>query len=156
MASKILESTDPKIQKELGRRVRNFDPSVWSDHCDDIVKLANYIKVCVCTYVTLSHLTSNTQTVVHNWCTTASSWNVGMVEYWNDGLAADTKNLFPFYVNGIKQSLWISMMHVAGSGPTCSYWSVLWDFSSTECSSIIVCTCNNSNKLQLYNNTLTS
>ena len=47
MASKILESSDPKIQKELGRRVRNFDPSVWSDHCDDIVKLANYIKVCI-------------------------------------------------------------------------------------------------------------
>ena len=47
MANKILESSDPKIQKELGRRVRNFDPSVWSDHCDDIVKLANYIKVYI-------------------------------------------------------------------------------------------------------------
>ena len=53
-----MESSDPKIQKELGRRVRNFDPSVWSDHCDDIVKLANYIKVCsdlTCT-ITCSHI----------------------------------------------------------------------------------------------------
>ena len=48
VANKILQSEDPKIQKELGRRVRNFDPSIWTDHCDDIVKLANYIKVCMC------------------------------------------------------------------------------------------------------------
>ena len=56
VAIKILESTDPKIQKELGRRVRNFDPSVWSDHCDDIVKLANYIKVHVCTDILHVHV----------------------------------------------------------------------------------------------------
>ena len=55
VANKILESTDPKVQKELGRRVRNFDPSVWSDHCDDIVKLANYIKVYTCIVHVMLH-----------------------------------------------------------------------------------------------------
>ncbi|XP_065891238.1 N-glycosidase YbiA-like isoform X2 [Dysidea avara] len=44
VASIILKSTDPKKQKELGRRVRNFDPSVWTDHCEGIVKLANFLK----------------------------------------------------------------------------------------------------------------
>jgi len=47
VASIILKNTDPKKQKELGRRVRNFDPSIWTDHCEDIVKLANFLKVCV-------------------------------------------------------------------------------------------------------------
>ena len=51
VANIILKSTDPKKQKELGRRVRNFDPSIWTDHCEGIVKLANFLKVCVCVCV---------------------------------------------------------------------------------------------------------
>lgn len=43
-AKKILEAPHPKEQKALGRIVKNFDPTIWEKHCDDIVFLGNWAK----------------------------------------------------------------------------------------------------------------
>ncbi len=40
-ASKILETPDPKRQKQLGREVKNFDPEVWKDNARRIVYEGN-------------------------------------------------------------------------------------------------------------------
>lgn len=36
---KILNETNPKIQKQLGRNVENFDPNIWDDVRYDLVKI---------------------------------------------------------------------------------------------------------------------
>ena len=43
-AEKILETSDPREQKALGRTVRNFDDTIWKEKCD-IVKRGNQAKV---------------------------------------------------------------------------------------------------------------
>jgi len=45
-AKLILESSSPKNQKALGRKVRNFIEETWTAHCRDIVKAGNRAKVC--------------------------------------------------------------------------------------------------------------
>jgi ribA/ribD-fused uncharacterized protein len=44
IAEKILTSNHPKEAKELGRKVKNFDPQTWESKCLDIVTLGNYLK----------------------------------------------------------------------------------------------------------------
>ena len=41
---KILESLTPADAKKLGRKVKNFDPSVWDTNCSTIVSEGNYHK----------------------------------------------------------------------------------------------------------------
>ena len=41
---KILDATDPKEIKALGREVKNFDPKVWSQHKFAIVVKGNFSK----------------------------------------------------------------------------------------------------------------
>jgi ribA/ribD-fused uncharacterized protein len=43
-ASLILQATDPKVQKKLGREVQNFDVAVWEQECGKIVYDGNYAK----------------------------------------------------------------------------------------------------------------
>lgn len=43
-ANKILLTNVPKVQKELGRMVSNFNPTVWDEKKFDIVKLGNRLK----------------------------------------------------------------------------------------------------------------
>ena len=45
MATKILHTKDPGMQKKLGRQVQNFDAEVWNEKCRDIVKKGNIAKV---------------------------------------------------------------------------------------------------------------
>ena len=52
MAKEILESHDPKEQKAMGRRVKNFDPEVWDKECRGIVKKGNEAKVSGVYWVT--------------------------------------------------------------------------------------------------------
>lgn len=40
----ILEAKHPKQAKELGRKVKNFNPEVWDKHCCDIVYRGNLLK----------------------------------------------------------------------------------------------------------------
>lgn len=42
--AKILDATDPKEIKALGREVRNFDPKKWNEHKFEIVKKGNFSK----------------------------------------------------------------------------------------------------------------
>jgi hypothetical protein len=40
----ISESNVPRVQKEFGTLVENFDETVWNNFCRDIVKIGNYCK----------------------------------------------------------------------------------------------------------------
>lgn len=44
VANKILETDDPKTQKALGRKVRNFDVDVWNQNAPGIVTYICYYK----------------------------------------------------------------------------------------------------------------
>ena len=37
-------TSDPKIQKDLGRKVRNFSEDIWNRYAQDIVKIGNFLK----------------------------------------------------------------------------------------------------------------
>ena len=41
---KIMASKSPKVQKDLGRQVRGFDPQKWNSDCRDIVWAGNLAK----------------------------------------------------------------------------------------------------------------
>ena len=43
-AEKILNSKNPKEMKALGRKVKNFDNSVWDKKKFDVITNANYLK----------------------------------------------------------------------------------------------------------------
>jgi len=43
-AEQILKTTNPKIQKSLGRLVRNFDENKWNEVCETVVYNGNYAK----------------------------------------------------------------------------------------------------------------
>lgn len=40
-----MQASDPKIQKKLGRTVKNFDEQIWNGKCREIVKKGNIAKV---------------------------------------------------------------------------------------------------------------
>jgi ribA/ribD-fused uncharacterized protein len=44
MADLIMQSKDPKVQKMLGRRVKNFDEKIWGEKNFQIVYKGNYEK----------------------------------------------------------------------------------------------------------------
>jgi ribA/ribD-fused uncharacterized protein len=43
-AFQLLETKEPRMQKELGRKVRNFDVSIWNSKAKNIVYKGNYAK----------------------------------------------------------------------------------------------------------------
>ena len=43
-ARKVLNSSDPREQKSLGRQVRSFDNNIWLKHCKNIVRRGNLAK----------------------------------------------------------------------------------------------------------------
>lgn len=43
-AAAILKTSDPRKQKNLGRRVKNFDQQLWDKHRSEIVYQGNYAK----------------------------------------------------------------------------------------------------------------
>lgn len=45
IAYQILSEPKPLKQKRLGRKVRGFDPHVWTNKCVEIVKEGNIAKV---------------------------------------------------------------------------------------------------------------
>ena len=56
MAGEILASDDPRHQKALGRKVRQFDEKVWGANCKDIVKRGNMAKVITLWAVMFLHM----------------------------------------------------------------------------------------------------
>ena len=44
-AAKIMNTSDPRRQKSLGRSVRNYDDIKWKTVCQQVVKDGNYAKV---------------------------------------------------------------------------------------------------------------
>lgn len=44
MLEKIMQTSDPKKQKEYGRLVKNFDNAIWEEYSPEIVTLGNYLK----------------------------------------------------------------------------------------------------------------
>jgi hypothetical protein len=44
IANQIMKTHNPKEQKALGRKVRNFDPVIWNKHADQIVFDGSYAK----------------------------------------------------------------------------------------------------------------
>lgn len=44
MFEKMYVVQSPKMQKSMGRLVKNFDENVWDTYCKDIVILGNYLK----------------------------------------------------------------------------------------------------------------
>lgn len=44
MLKEILIAKSPAEAKQLGRKIRNFDPTVWDEHCFEIVCEGNYHK----------------------------------------------------------------------------------------------------------------
>ena len=45
-ADKVLKTDQPRAQKALGRKVKNFNEDLWNRNCYDIVKKGNFHKVC--------------------------------------------------------------------------------------------------------------
>jgi ribA/ribD-fused uncharacterized protein len=43
-AKEIMAEKDPRKQKALGRKVKNFDEKIWSEKCEEIVKNGNRAK----------------------------------------------------------------------------------------------------------------
>lgn len=44
VAERILKADTPGKAKALGREVKNFQQSVWDEHCDQVVENGNYLK----------------------------------------------------------------------------------------------------------------
>ncbi len=45
-AAQIMETTNPKHMKMLGRRVANFNTTIWDTVSQQVVWTVNYAKVC--------------------------------------------------------------------------------------------------------------
>ena len=45
IARKILQATEPKVMKKLGREVKKFDAEIWDNICVKIVRRGNMAKV---------------------------------------------------------------------------------------------------------------
>ena len=46
IAEEVVNTSDPKEQKNLGRKVKNFDEDLWNAKCFEVVKQGNIHKVC--------------------------------------------------------------------------------------------------------------
>lgn len=49
-ANEVMAAKRPAHQKDLGRRVRNYDKDEWNAVCKDVVRKGNIAKVCVIIY----------------------------------------------------------------------------------------------------------
>lgn len=47
-AKAIMETTEPRMHKKLGRQVTPFNPAVWAKKSREVVKEGNIAKVSVC------------------------------------------------------------------------------------------------------------
>ena len=64
-ATKILQASDPRNMKQLGRLVKGFQEHVWESYASDIVLKGNIEKVCIITNQ-LTHVTSAKATLLNS------------------------------------------------------------------------------------------
>jgi len=103
---KIMATDSPKIQKAVGRTVKNFDLEKWKDVCEEIVYKGNYAKFTQNDYLKSVILGTKDRTLVE-----ASPYD----KIWGIGLSeTDPKALCPASWQGLNL-LGISLMNVRES-----------------------------------------
>jgi len=76
-ADEILKTSNPKIQKSLGRLVKNFDEKKWNDVCDAIVYKGNYAKFTQNSYLKELLLNTKDKIIVES-SPYDSIWGIGL------------------------------------------------------------------------------
>ena len=79
IAAKIMQSNDPRTQKALGRKVKNFDPEIWNDVCKQIVFDGNYAKFSQNTNLRYT-LFSTSPTILVEASPYDAIWGIGLNE----------------------------------------------------------------------------
>jgi ribA/ribD-fused uncharacterized protein len=77
-AAKILSETNPKLQKDFGREVKNFDPARWNEVKEDIVFLGNYMKFTQNSHLTEWMLSYPINTVFAEAAPWDKIWGIGL------------------------------------------------------------------------------
>jgi len=85
---KILQAKSPAEAKKLGRKVKNFDPAIWSENCFDIVCKGNYHKFSQ--YPDLKEFLLNTRDrILVEASPVDNIWGIGMTQ---DNIHAENPN----------------------------------------------------------------
>lgn len=75
----ILKSTNPKEQKALGRRVKDFEENIWNKHAKEIVKRGNVAKFSQNTYL-LNMLEKTKGTTLVESSPYDKIWGIGLID----------------------------------------------------------------------------
>jgi ribA/ribD-fused uncharacterized protein len=87
--NQMSESLDPKKQKDLGQKVKNFDQTVWDRYCFDIVIIGNYLKFSQNETIKKQIKSTGDKTLVEG-SPLDKIWGVGL--QFDDPLILDKKN----------------------------------------------------------------
>ncbi|RNB81128.1 NADAR family protein [Brevibacillus fluminis] len=79
IAQRILQTAEPREQKQLGRLVKNFDKAIWEQNCMQIVKEANRAKFTQHEDL-LEALLKTAGTTIVEASPTDSIWGIGLAE----------------------------------------------------------------------------
>jgi ribA/ribD-fused uncharacterized protein len=79
MAAEILKATNPRKQKQLGRKVRNFNSEVWNQHARDIVFKGNWAKFTQNEHLK-QHLLSTVGKTIVEAAPNDRVWGIGLAE----------------------------------------------------------------------------
>jgi ribA/ribD-fused uncharacterized protein len=90
MAKRIMETTDPSLQKALGRKVENFNYKKWADFKNQIVYWGNYHKFTQNPEFKKILLEEHGDKIIVEGSPTDRIWGVGLD--WNDPLIEDPNN----------------------------------------------------------------
>lgn len=88
IAHKILETNNPKTQKNLGRKVSNYNAEIWGNECDTIVYMGNYAKFTQNKKLLKELLDTGNTTLVE-----ASPYDI----IWGIGLSEDDAKNVPYH-----------------------------------------------------------
>lgn len=86
VAQLIMEQTNPRLQKALGREVRNFDPAIWTAKCEEIMVYGLVAKF-LSTPLLKKTLLDTGDTILVEASPYDKVWGIGMLE--SDPCATD-------------------------------------------------------------------
>jgi ribA/ribD-fused uncharacterized protein len=89
IAKQIVKSPSPKIAKELGRSVKNFNAKMWSQVSYDIMIDVNFAKYSQ-NLILRDILISTEDKIIVEASPTDSLWGIGL--HWSDDRCLDEKN----------------------------------------------------------------